>query len=78
MDENRLLRMKAVAVLLGISRHTLRRVMNRDPTFPKFIELAPGIRMVRAREVLSWLRRKELAAYEKTAPGAPTAPRRAD
>lgn len=79
MEDSKLLRMKAVAALLGISRHTLRRVMKDDPSFPRFIELTPGIRMVREREVLAWLRRKELATYERgAAPSAPTDPKRAN
>lgn len=73
-DGDRLLRMKAVAAMLGMTRHTLRRVMKADPTFPRFIELTPGIRMVRARAVRAWLRRKELEAYERTAPRAPLDP----
>ena len=74
LDDEKLLRQKAVAAFLGVSRHTLRRIMDSDPTFPRFIELSPGIHMVRLREVRAWLRRKELFAYEKTlsAPGDTT------
>jgi predicted DNA-binding transcriptional regulator AlpA len=60
------MRQKAVSHFLGISRHTLRRIIERDPTFPKFIELSVGIRMVRKREVEAWLRRKELEARDRT------------
>ena len=63
-DDDRLLRLKGAAALLGISRGQLGRIIERDPSFPKFIELAPGVCLVRAREVAAWLRRKELAAYE--------------
>lgn len=76
ISDERLLRQQGAAALLGISRHTLKRIMDRDPTFPRFIELSPGIRMVRAREVRAWLRGKELDAREKTA-AAPAATTRA-
>jgi predicted DNA-binding transcriptional regulator AlpA len=59
---DRFLRMKQVALMLGISRHTLRRLIARDATFPRFVELTPGIRVVRQRDVSLWIRRKELAA----------------
>lgn len=65
INDDKLLRMKAVADMLGFSRHTLARIMKKDPTFPAFIELSPGIKMVRAREVKAWLSRKELEAREK-------------
>lgn len=41
--------------------------MQKDPTFPRFIELSAGIHMVRQSDVEGWLRRKELAARDKTA-----------
>jgi predicted DNA-binding transcriptional regulator AlpA len=59
-DNEQLLRMKGVAHMLGISRHTLRRLMQKDPSFPRFIELSPGIRMVRVRNIKAWLRKKEV------------------
>jgi predicted DNA-binding transcriptional regulator AlpA len=68
-SDDKLLRRKGVASLLGISRGQLGRIIERDPSFPKFIELAPGISLARAREVRAWLRRKELAAYEAGEPG---------
>lgn len=75
-DENKFLRQKGVAAMLGISRHTLKRIIDRDPTFPRFIELSPGIRMVRAREISAWIRTKELDA-RKQPPSARSAPTRA-
>lgn len=75
IGDERLLRQQGVAAMLGISRHTLKRIVDRDPSFPRFIELSPGIHMVRAREVRAWLYKKELDAREKTA--APAATRRA-
>lgn len=60
--DEKLLRQKGAAALLGISRHTLSRIMARDPTFPKFIELSPGIKMIRARDVRAWVRAKEISS----------------
>jgi predicted DNA-binding transcriptional regulator AlpA len=65
------MRMQACANLLGISRHTLRRLIRADPTFPRFIELTPGIRLVRVRDVRAWLREKELSTVAQNAPIAP-------
>ncbi len=64
-DGDKWLRMQGVANRLGWSRHTLRRVIKADPTFPLFIEFTPGIRMVRIRDVDAWIRLKELKAREK-------------
>lgn len=68
IDNDKLLRMKGAACMLGISRHTLRRLMKQDPTFPRFIELTPGIRMVRERDIRAWLRRKEVETLKKNPP----------
>jgi predicted DNA-binding transcriptional regulator AlpA len=73
MEDSKVLRMKAVAALLGISRHSLRRVIQSDPTFPRFFPISPGVLVVREHQVRAWLRRKELDAYEKAA-SAPTSP----
>jgi len=73
MPDDKLLRKKGVADMLGFSRHTLGRIMKKDPTFPRFIELSPGIKMVRAREIRMWLARKELETREQSA-DAQTAP----
>lgn len=61
-DESRWLRQKQVAALLGVSRHTLARIVKGDPTFPRFVELSPGVRVVRERLVRRWLAEKEFAA----------------
>lgn len=61
---DRWLRQKAVAAFLGVSRFTLARIIQRDPTFPRFVELSPGIRVVRFARVEAWLRAKELATVE--------------
>jgi predicted DNA-binding transcriptional regulator AlpA len=64
IENETLLRMQGVADMLGISRHTLRRLIKKDPTFPRFIELTPGIRMVRARNIRAWLRKKEVESLK--------------
>lgn len=64
IENETLLRMQGAADMLGISRHTLRRLMKKDPTFPRFIELTPGIRMVRARNIRAWLRKKEVESLK--------------
>mgnify|MGYP001042128594 CR=1 FL=1 len=64
MDNEKLLRMKGVADMLGVSRHTLRRLIQKDPSFPRFIELSPGIRMVRARNIKAWIRKKEVESLK--------------
>lgn len=64
MENDQFMRQKAVAHFLSISRHTLARIIGRDPTFPKFIELSPGIRLLRKSELEAWLRRKGLDARE--------------
>lgn len=66
MDDDKLLRKKGGADMLGFSPHTLGRIMKKDPTFPHFIELSPGIKMVRVRDIRAWVRRKELDAREKS------------
>lgn len=64
-NDDLLLRKQGVADMLGFSRHTLGRIIKRDPTFPVFFEISPGIKMIRAREIRIWLARKELEAREK-------------
>jgi len=59
------LRRKAVAALLGVSRHTLRRIVERDATFPRFIAISPGVEVVRRRDLALWLSRKELATLNR-------------
>jgi predicted DNA-binding transcriptional regulator AlpA len=75
-DGDRWLRKKAVAALLGVSRHTLRRLLAADSSFPRFVQLTPGVSVVRLRDVKLWLKRKELQAREST-PRARVAPTRA-
>ena len=65
IEPGEFMRKKAVSYFLGISRHTLDRIIVRDASFPRFIELSPGIRLERKSELEAWLRRKGLDAREK-------------
>jgi predicted DNA-binding transcriptional regulator AlpA len=66
ISDDRLLRKQGAADMLGVSRHTLARIIKKDPTFPRFIELAPGIRMVQVREIRIWIAKKQLESREKS------------
>lgn len=56
------LRRQQVAFELGISRHTLARVIKSDPHFPRFIPITPGIEVITRTEFEAWLRRKRFTA----------------
>lgn len=66
IQDEELLRKQGVANMLGFSRHTLGRIIKKDPTFPVFFEISPGIKMIRASEIRRWLSMKELEAREKS------------
>lgn len=66
-DLDDLLRMKQAAALVGVSRDTLRRLIQSDMTFPPFIQISPGVRVVRRRDVLAWFSRRQLEARERQA-----------
>lgn len=52
------MRRQAVAFELGISRHTLSRMLKRDPTFPRFFEITPGVTVIARADFERWLREK--------------------
>lgn len=54
------MRRQAVAFELGISRHTLSRMLKRDPTFPRFFEITPGVTVIARADFERWLREKRL------------------
>jgi predicted DNA-binding transcriptional regulator AlpA len=56
------LRRQQVAFELGISRHTLARVIKADPDFPRFIPITPGIEVITRADFEGWLRSKRFAA----------------
>lgn len=60
------MRRKLVAHELGISRHTLSRMIERDPTFPRFFEITPGISVIARADFDHWLRSKRLASLIAT------------
>ena len=60
------MRRQLVAYELGISRHTLTRMLKVDATFPRFFEITPGIAVIARADFEHWLRTKRLAAL--TAP----------
>lgn len=62
------MRRQAVAFELGISRHTLGRMTKRDPLFPRFFEITPGIEVIARVDFDNWLRRKRLASRLKKSP----------
>jgi predicted DNA-binding transcriptional regulator AlpA len=64
----KVLRRKQVEARLNISRWTLARLVERDPTFPRFIELTPGVEVMRESDLVQWFRRKEIEA--RSAPSA--------
>ncbi|MBL0420514.1 helix-turn-helix domain-containing protein [Ramlibacter sp. AW1] len=59
------LRRQQVAYELGVSRHTLRRMIERDPEFPRFFALTPGIEVIERSEFERWLLRKKIAARQQ-------------
>ncbi|MFK3738490.1 helix-turn-helix transcriptional regulator [Massilia sp. TN1-12] len=56
------MRRQAVAYELGISRHTLARMLKTDATFPRFFEITPGITVIARADFEHWLRMKRHAA----------------
>lgn len=59
------MRRQAIAFELGISRHTLRKIMDTDPNFPSFFAVSPGIEVVHRQDFERWLSRKRLEAIQK-------------
>jgi predicted DNA-binding transcriptional regulator AlpA len=60
------MRRQLVAYELGISRHTLSRMLKSDLTFPRFFEITPGIAVIARADFDHWLREKRLASLEAT------------
>ena len=60
------MRRQAVAFELGVSRHTLSRMLKRDPTFPRFFEITPGITVIARADFERWLREKRLKSLSAT------------
>ena len=62
---NQFMRRQAVAFELGISRHTIARMLKADATFPRFFEITPGIEVIARADFEGWLRNKRLLAFTK-------------
>lgn len=59
------MRRQLVCFELGITRHTLRRMLARDPTFPRFFEITPGIEVIDRRDFEAWIQDKRLRSRVK-------------
>lgn len=59
------MRRQAIAYELGITRHTLARIIKSDGTFPAFFAISPGVEVIERRDFDRWLQRKRLAARLK-------------
>ena len=62
---NQFMRRQAVAFELGISRHTIARMLKTDASFPRFFEITPGIEVIARADFDGWLRNKRLVAFTK-------------
>ncbi len=60
------MRRQLVAFELGVSRHTISRLLKTDATFPRFFAITPGIEVISRIDFDRWLRGKRLMAF--TAP----------
>ena len=56
------MRKKQVAYELGISRHTVGRMVKNDPEFPTFFEITPGIEVIERAAFDRWLISKRVKA----------------
>ena len=61
----RFMRRQQVAFELGLSRHTLSRMLKTDATFPRFFEITPGIEVVAHEDFDRWLRERRLKSLEE-------------
>jgi predicted DNA-binding transcriptional regulator AlpA len=43
---------------LGISYRTLTRTLERDPTFPRFVALTPGVQVIARVDLEEWVAAK--------------------
>lgn len=58
----RFMRRAHVCYELGISRHTLTRMLKRETKFPRFFEVTPGVEVVARVDFEHWLREKHRAS----------------
>lgn len=60
------MRRQQVAYELGMSRHTVARLIKNDADFPTFFELTPGISVIERTAFDRWLISKRVKARVKT------------
>lgn len=67
------LRRQAVAFELGITRHTLARMIERDESFPRFFAISPGIEVIARDDLEAWILQKRNGSRMKRllAPSSP-------
>lgn len=65
--QSRFMRRRDVCSELGITRHTLAGIEQRDGRFPAFIEVAPGVAVIERKAFERWWRLKQLEAQKSTA-----------
>lgn len=56
------MRRKVVELELGVSRHTLSRMIAKDKTFPRFFAISCGIEVCERAEFDAWVEQRKLAA----------------
>lgn len=56
------MRRQHVAWELGITRHTLARLLQKDATFPKFFAITPGIEVIARCDFQQWIDQKRVAS----------------
>lgn len=59
------MRRQAISFELGISRHTLRKIIDSDAEFPRFFAVSPGIEVIHRADFERWLSRKRLESIQK-------------
>lgn len=63
------MRRKAVCAELGITRHTLARIVAVDKRFPVFFEISPGIGVIERTDLEAWVRLKKNIALVREGAG---------
>ncbi|MDP2007840.1 MAG: hypothetical protein Q8K45_19380 [Rubrivivax sp.] len=56
------MRRQHVAWELGITRHTLSRLLRKDETFPPFFAITPGIEVIARSDFEQWIHHKRVAS----------------
>jgi predicted DNA-binding transcriptional regulator AlpA len=55
----RFLRLKEVSHRLRVSKDTLRRIRERDATFPGAVRISPGVELIAEHELDRWMRERK-------------------